>query len=1023
GEPTKAVWKDMTTRTITLSQEATTKLLKETNRAYNTEINDILLSALGLAVKEWCGAEKIAIALEGHGREEIVDGVDTTRTVGWFTSCYPVILNMKDREIGMVIKRTKEYLRKVPNKGIGYGMLTQLTDRNSADLKIKADISFNYLGQFDQDMTDERITYSHLSTGNNASPDLPAWNSIQINSMIKHNQLCIMVDFHEKEFKEQTMDHFMAIYEEMLQKTIQHCAGKQETEQTPSDYGVNDYTLEDLEEIKAYVSEHIGENAVAAKINKLTPMQEGMLFTYLQEKDTTAYVLQSEFKVKGNIQLQLLNQAYQALCEKHLILNTIILDHWKHPAQIVIANREAAVEYEDFSQEADQEEAYQRYSKQIVTKGFELSRDRLFKLHLVRLKEEEYRLVVSCHHIIIDGWSNTFVRNDLFQLYEALANQEISPIRAEYDYEKYIQWLETQDRDEGLFYWKKHLEDYCEEIILPARKIEAPGYKEGLLEIELGNDMSNRLLQISKQCGVTLNTLCQTAWAILLQKYSNTSDVVFGAVVSGRPAAIAEVESMVGMFINTIPIRIKSEADQPIKELLAKAQAANNAAMPYEYLPLAEFQKLTALKQNLFQTLMVFENYPEQQASDRKPVFTAERIKGREQTSYDLNIVFMFEDKLSFALMYNQNVYEESFIGKFGKQLQYIFEKIAKQPEERIADIELVDQDEQHLILNRFNDTIRAYPRYKTINEIFEETAGRAGDKAAVVSSGVALGYRDLNERANQLARLLRKKGITRDSIASILCDKSVETIVAMLAVIKAGGAYLPIDKDYPEARIRYMLEDSRSTVLLGKQIWTTRLNLEGIRAELIDLDGEAASIESKENLELINQPEDLAYVIYTSGTTGNPKGVCITHRSVIKNAKNTNYIDVQEDDRFLQAGSLSFDAAVLPTWIALLIGIPLHMEDDEITMNFHSLEQYMLENRITLTVLPTTLFNQLSQERIEAFQNIRYVIAGGDIISSKQVSRLVKKYKDITVVNGYGPTENTVISTAYMIAGEWDED
>ncbi|MGC5328160.1 condensation domain-containing protein, partial [Brevibacillus sp. SYSU BS000544] len=703
GEPTKAVWKDMTTRTITLSQEATTKLLKETNRAYNTEINDILLSALGLAVKEWCGAEKIAIALEGHGREEIVDGVDTTRTVGWFTSCYPVILEMRDREIGMVIKRTKENLRKVPNKGIGYGMLTQLTGNNSTDLKIQADISFNYLGQFDQDMTDERITYSHLSTGNNASPDLPSWNSIQINSMVKQNELCIMVDFHEKEFKEQTINRFMKIYEDMLQKTIQHCQARQETEQTPSDYGVNDYTLEDLEEIKAYVSEQIGENAVPGKINKLTPMQEGMLFTYLQEKDTTAYVLQTEFKLKGYVDAKRLNAVYNSLLRRYEVLRTVILNHWKHPSQIILDYREQQIEYQDFSQESNKEEQYKQAIDAKVEQGFDLSKDLLFTITLIKMSEDDYRLISTCHHIIIDGWSNSIILNEMFKAYRQMASGGLTEAPALNTYDSYIKWLFQQDEQQGLSFWSNYLQGYNKESIIPGNENSMPGYIEAEVTNKLSHELTQKLRTLCSENEVTFNTLCQAAWGMLLQKHTGNQDVVFGAVVSGRPPEIEGIDQMVGIFLNTIPVRVTVNNQTTIKQLLSDMQDKGNVAKSYEYLPLADIQNLSHRKQKLIETLMVFENYPIEELENNlngeyESTFSVQEVSGREKTDYHLNIIFILRNELTYKILYNEQVYPAALIDRLSNQLAMIFEKVSACPEELVENVEIISQQEKEAI-------------------------------------------------------------------------------------------------------------------------------------------------------------------------------------------------------------------------------------------------------------------------------------------------------------------------------------
>ncbi|EJV73224.1 non-ribosomal peptide synthetase, partial [Bacillus cereus] len=766
------------------------------------------------------------------------------------------------------------------------------------------------------------------------------------------------------------------------------------------------------------------KDVVINKINKLTPMQEGMLFTYLQEKDTTAYVLQSEFEIKGNIQLDLLNQAYNVLCNKYQILNTIVLEHWKHPAQIIVKNRELKVVYQDYSKRSHKEKIYENYVNEIVKGGFNLSKDSLFKLDLVRMSEDEFRLIVTCHHIIIDGWSNAIVLNDLFEVYKSLAAKNMNLLEDEYKYEKYIQWLENQEQEIGLEYWKEYFKDYNEEITFPSTKIGSYGYIGKELEVELDDDISRKLQNISKAHGITLSTLCQTAWAILLQKYSNVNDIVFGTVVSGRPSEIEEVDKIVGMFINTIPVRIKLDIGNTISSILEKTQKASNASKQYEHFTLSEIQKLSSLKQNFIHNLMVFENYPERETRDNEIDFMVERINGREQTSFDLNVIFMYENKLKFVLMYNENVYENGFMGRFARHLQAVLGKIANDIDLKIENIELLDIEEKNIIINKFNNTKREYPKHKTIKGIFEEEAELAGEKIAVVSNGIELSYQELNQRANQLARVLKRKGITRDSIVPILCDKSIETVVTMVAVIKAGGAYLLIDEEYPESRIRYMLQDSGSKILLAKDNQLTKLNLEGMNLELVKIDDGKELITGRNNLEDMNGPEDLAYVIYTSGSTGNPKGVCVENKSVIRLVKNQNYVELNREDKILQTGSMAFDASTFEIWGALLNGLTIHVENKELILNPNGLKQYIQENNITAMFMTTALFHQLCNIDLSTFDNIKSLLIGGDVLELSVFNNLREHNERIKFIHVYGPTENTTFSTSFLLnSGEkWDE-
>ncbi|EJV87811.1 non-ribosomal peptide synthetase [Bacillus cereus] len=702
------VVKNMVTKNITLGKEITTQLLQETNRAYNTEINDILLSALGMAVKEWSGINKIAITLEGHGREEIIDDVDITRTVGWFTSCYPVVLNMEDKEIGTIIKRNKENLRRVPNKGIGYGMLKYLTKEGvNKGINLQTDISFNYLGQFDQDINSGLLFYSNLNKGSEMSPLMRLDQSIQINSLVESGRLKIKVEFNEKKYTKVIIEKFIQIFKAKLIETITYCAEKREMECTPTDYGINEYTIEDLDEIQAYVKENIGEDVNIKKVNMLTPMQEGMLFTYLNNRKTTAYIIQIPLAIEGVVNLETVKEACNILLRRYEVLRTIIFNHWRHPSQVVLDNIEVDVGYEEYSNLLRKEEAYTKYKERQISLGFDVSKDILFKVDVVKMDENNYRLLITVHHIILDGWSIAIILNEFFKIYEAIEKGKGFNLDEVFEYDTYIRWLLNQDKEEGIKYWKDYLENCNQKILLPKRNKLIIGYKEGLISSNLDVALTSKIEEFAKRTQVTLNTICQVVWGMLLQKYSDSNDVVFGSVVSGRPTEILGIEKIVGIFINTVPVRVHNEGSVTVKELIKNVQYQSNAGKRYEYLPLAEIQNLTNLKQDLIQNLIVFENYPigkeKNDSEENDSYFRVEKFQSREQTNYDLNIAFTLEKELMFDIMYNENIYERELIEKFSKQIRMIFEAIVENEEKLVSDIEIIQPEEKDKIKCKFN--------------------------------------------------------------------------------------------------------------------------------------------------------------------------------------------------------------------------------------------------------------------------------------------------------------------------------
>lgn len=397
---------------------------------------------------------------------------------------------------------------------------------------------------------------------------------------------------------------------------------------------------------------------------------------------------------------------------------------------------------------------------------------------------------------------------------------------------------------------------------------------------------------------------------------------------------------------------------------------------------------------------------------------------GFSKTSIIILIKESLKDEgINVEIHYNKNLYNDEEIIALYDGMRVIAEQVINNRNIKLSEVEILSHKERELILKEFNNTKRDYINDKSIKEVFEEIAEISGNNMAVISNGIGLTYKELNERANQLGNLLIKKGITKNDIVPILCDKSIDTIVGILGVIKSGAAYLPIDEHYPKSRIEYMIKDSKSKILLIRSNQIETVASEDIKAEFIDINNEQIFKESKENLENISSPNDLLYVIYTSGSTGNPKGVCIEHRSAIKLVNNPNYIEIRKNDRVLQCGSLSFDTSVLQMWIALLNGIVIHLEDENLITDSEELKKYIDKNKITVMVIPTPLFHQYSKDSMEIFENLRWVMAGGDVLSGKEVSKLVSKYKNLKIVNGYGPTENTVISTCYEVKGEWDKN
>ena len=655
-------------------------------------------------------------------------------------------------------------------------------------------------------------------------------------------------------------------------------------------------------------------------------------------------------------------------------------------------------------------------------KPFDLSNAPLIRSCIIEFLDASL-LIIDMHHIISDGVSIGIIIKELSSLYNGKELEELK-----IQYKDFSTWqnrlyknglLEKQEK-----YWLDKFKGEIFTLNMPSdyKKVSNEDFNGDVINFEINKELAYEIDKTLNSLGITKFMFYVTAYNVLLYKYTGQEDLIIGTPAVGRTHE--DVKGTVGMFVNTLPFKNKVKGAMSFNELLKEVKI--NSLMDYEnqeYDLKNLVEKLNLKGSSLFDMIFTFRN----------ETINSLEFKNTEISTYKLknniskfNISMILEEdsnKISGILEYQTAVYNKETMENFAKHYVNILREVLKDLDSPIDKVDILAEEEKALILNKFNNTKREYHRDTTIGALFEKVVEGAQDKVALVSKGQRLTYKELNERANQLGNLLRKKGITKNSIVPIICDRSIDTIIGMLAVVKSGAAYLPIDEEYPESRIKYMLEDSNSSILLIKKHQLHKINLEEIRTELLDLNDEEINKEDEHNIVNINSPEDLAYVIYTSGSTGKPKGVCLENRGLVKIVNNPNYIQIQEDDKILQSGSLSFDASVLQVWLALLNGIPLHLEDKTLIIDDAALEVYIHKNKITVMVMPTPLFNQYSQSNIRLFKNFRCLIVGGDVLSSKQVSKITKKYKHLKIINGYGPTENSVISTAYEVQGGWDEN
>ncbi|WP_159888659.1 non-ribosomal peptide synthetase, partial [Paenibacillus puerhi] len=967
---------DSETVTVTWTEQDTTLLLKQANRAYNTVINDLLLASLGMSVQKWTGEDRVAVSLEGHGRESIVPLLDITRTVGWFTSQYPVVLELDARlDLAGKIKSVKEGLRAVPGKGVGYGIWRYLSDASKEfGHGEEPEISFNYLGQFDQELQSGVMKMSPYSSGREISPRARRTHALDINGLIAGGELSLTISYSSKQYRKDTMEQLAKLFHDSLQEVIRHCAVKESPELTPSDLTLTGVTLEELEQIDRE-TRHLGD---IEDLYALTPMQQGMLFHSLLDADSGAYFEQMTFDLHGRFDVEAFRHSYTELVQRHEIFRSNVYTGWRNqPLQIIYRRKAAGFETTDLrgiSDAGERAAMVETFMAEDKARGFDLMQDPLMRIQIIRTGEEAYRFIWSSHHLLMDGWCLSLVTAEVFELYFARVEGREPRLKPVSPYSLYVKWLAARDPNEAKAYWSRYLAGYEQQTVLPASKqrdLSAPPVF-GTELLQLGEGLTASMNRLAKQQQVTIHTLLQTVWGLLLQKYNGSHDVVFGSVVSGRPAEIPGIEDMVGLFINTIPVRIHCEREALFQDVLATNQKQALASHAYDTYPLYEIQALTEQKQDLIRHIMVFENFPiedqvEQVGGEDAGAFDISNVGMVEQTNYDFNLIVTPGSNMGIRFEYNEQVYTAADVQRMQAHLVHLLEQAVANPSIPVSELEVVTAEEKAEIFEAFNATSLSSPQDKTIHRLLEEQAEKTPEQLAVYAEDGQLTYRELNERANRLARTLRRHGAGRDQLVGLMVERSLEMIVGVFGILKAGAAYVPIDPEYPEDRIRYMLEDSGAGLLLTQERLRHRLAGDadkGIRT--VCLDDSAAYDADGANLAPVSGADDLAYVIYTSGTTGKPKGVMVEHHGLTNlKAYYDETLRIGTEDRTLLFASLSFDAACWEMFQALFCGATLYVPVSDTILNYQQFEQYMADHRITVAALPPTYAVYLEPERM----------------------------------------------------------
>ena len=1047
---------------VTVGPEVAAPLLRTVPAAFHAGVTDVLLTGLALALARWQGSTRSVVDLERHGRD--LDGLDLTRTVGWHTARHPARLDLAGIDVedafaggpaaGAALKAVKEQLRAVPAAGRHYGLLRWLDPVAAARLAPGAgrpgvQISFNYGGRRAWDDGGEPGDWAvagddaDVTTGNEA---LPVTHALDINAEATDGpdgpELEIGWTWPAAVLDRADVDFLARLYTEALRALAAHAATPGAGGAGPSDFPLVRLTQTDLDDLECRVGR-------LADVVPVTPLQEGFFFHAQLEDGLDAYLPQTVFDLSAGGQARpvdaaVLRRSVEALLERHPNLGAgFVLA--ASGTVVSVVPREAPVPWREVDltavPEAEQTQAMARLAEEDLAAGFDLGRPPLLRLTLARLGGGRARLVITTHHVLVDGWSLPVLYRELALIYDA--GGDTSGLEPARPFRDYLAWLAGRDPGAGLAAWREALAG-LEGPTLVAPGL-APGAAPRTVESELPEAVTAALTEAARRRRLTVNSVVGAAWAAVLEVETGRNDVVFGATVAGRPAELDGVDSMIGLFINTVPVRARIRPADSLLDLAGRLQADQARLLDHHHLRLSGIVRAAAGVDELFDTLVAFENFPDPDPDpdpdsdsdvdgDSAEGLTLEEVAGRDVTHYPLHLSVSPGPALAVALTYRADRWSATAARSILDRFTRLLTAAAADPDVALTSIDPLSAEERRRALVDWNDSGPATPEV-TFPAVFEAHAAATPDATAIVLGDEQLTYRELNERANRLARLLVAAGAGPETVVAVALPRSVDLIAALLAVLKSGAAYLPLDPDYPADRLALMVADAAPVAVVtttaapaNRRSAVPPSGTEERRivpppepprpGRTIALDDPAvvdrlAGLPARDLTDADRRspllPGHPAYLIYTSGSTGRPKGVVVPHAGVAKLIAAQTAMGVSARTRGLQYTSVSFDVSFWELVRAFGHGGCLVVVPAVLRLPGPELVGYIAAHGVTDLDLPPSVLAALPAD-LDLPGGVT-LVCGGEAVPPEVVSRFAGGRR---MFDAYGPTEATVYSTIW---------
>ncbi|WP_051743155.1 non-ribosomal peptide synthetase [Nocardia carnea] len=1036
------------THAVRVSPEITQALLTTVPALFHGGVNDGLLTALVLATTAWRarrvpGAaidDPLLIRLEGHGREEeVVPGADLSHTLGWFTSVFPVRfapagIDIEDAldggpSLGAALKAVKEQLLAVPDKGIGYGLLRHLNPRTAGELpaELPGQVSFNYLGrsagasEISPEMRDFGWLPADLAVDAAFDADMPALALLDINAIVVGDEFTANIGYPTTLLGADEVREFGELWAQALEAVARHANSAGAGGHTPSDFGMVALSQSDIDGIERRFPMPV------ADVWPLSSMQAGMLFhAQLAAASVDVYTGQVVLTLTGRVDADRLRASAQALVDRYENLRTaFVTNHEGNPVQVVL--KDLPVDWTEYDRSATGTAADLIETDRM--RRFDLTAPPLLRFTLIKTGADTWQFVVSNHHILLDGWSMPLLMRDLLTLYALHA--ETTGLPAVRSYRTFLEWVARQDRQVSLDAWRSALAEVGEPTLLARSGTGGSAHEitalSGEYVFELDTEATARITALAAELGVTANTVLQVAWAVLLGQLTGRDDVLFGATVSGRPPELPGVESMVGLFINTIPVRVRFAPGESARTLLGRVQAEQADLLDHHHVGLADIHAAAGMPA-LFDTLLVFESYPvdaegiQAQAADIDGMAVT-GLDGVDATHYPLTLVASLGSTLRVRAGYLQDMFGESEIRRIADRFVRVLGGFVADPGVAVGDIDLLDAAERETVLRRWNTTEHPLAPALLLDG-FARAVAEHPDRVAVTFEGAELTYAELSARVNRVARVLVAAGVGPESLVGLVMRRSLDLVVGMYAVVTAGGAYVPLDPDHPAERIGYVLDTAQPVCVLTTSADAGAVP-EGTGAPVLELDVldiagyDSAPLTDAERLGPV-RPGNTAYVIFTSGSTGRPKGVAVSHAAIVNQvAWMLAQYPMGARDVYLQKTATTFDVSLWGYFLPLAAGARLVVATPDGHRDPAYLARVIAEQNVTVTdFVPSMLTVFAAYTPAGSIPGLEHVFVIGEALPPETVTAM-HAVSDAALHNLYGPTEAAVSITYWQATGD----